>query len=136
MDKPNTAISYMYRDGANYKEGERVVIAGRLTLAEVEECLDDEDGFIPGDVGLPELQERLQGFPSGDDHVWHELEEMEPTAEEPTLALTADQLREAFRQHKGNWKVTEAMDRLGLYITEDDLDDILGLEDEEEEEEP
>jgi hypothetical protein len=61
----NTGISYLYRDGSNYKVDHEVVFAGAITLAGRDRLLggllppDDPDEWgdlIPGQVGLPDLQ--------------------------------------------------------------------------------
>src|SRR5687767_2833523 len=69
----NTRISYLYRDGSNYKAGHSVVVEGRLTFQDIKACLDQSTYFIPYEIGWPELQEQLPEFPGEDDHIWHEL---------------------------------------------------------------
>lgn len=69
MSEPrNTAIIYQYRDGSNYKVGHTVVFSGSVTLHARDRLLagllppDDPDGWgflIPGQVGLPDLQNRF-----------------------------------------------------------------------------
>lgn len=52
-----TKISYLYRDGSNYKVYNEVILAGRLTSVEKQTILDslyESDSFIPSVVGLPE----------------------------------------------------------------------------------
>lgn len=77
---PNTTVDYMYRDGANYKCCRDVVFSGRADRAHLAllcMCLDDEGGFIPGQVGLADLQDSFQGCESAWDpdldHPFHEL---------------------------------------------------------------
>ena len=51
-----TKISYLYRDGSNYKVYNEVILAGRMTDEEKQTILDslyDGDGFVPHAVGLP-----------------------------------------------------------------------------------
>lgn len=64
----NTKITYLYRDGSNYKVDAAVVFAGAITLGDRDRLLaamlpaDDEDLWgviIPGQVGLPDLQNRF-----------------------------------------------------------------------------
>ncbi|WP_264772600.1 hypothetical protein [Defluviimonas salinarum] len=63
-DPHNTGIEYLYCDGDNYKVRRRVVFAGAITLeghdriamAAIGGDADDRLEFIPGQVGLPDLQ--------------------------------------------------------------------------------
>ena len=52
----NTLITYQYRDAANYKEFDTVIIHGQLSLSDIEEYLYDKEFFIPTEIGLKELQ--------------------------------------------------------------------------------
>lgn len=67
-DPNNTAITYLYRDGSNYKVDHTVVFSGAIRLEARDRLLsgllppDDADGWgvlIPGQVGLPDLQNRF-----------------------------------------------------------------------------
>lgn len=64
----NTKITYLYRDGSNYKVDASVIFAGAITLGDRDRLLggmlppDDDDLWgviIPGQVGLPDLQNRF-----------------------------------------------------------------------------
>lgn len=113
----NTIIEYMYRDASNYKQYHSVVIEGELTWAEIEPYLDKGEYFIPGQVGLPELQWRFPSFPSEDDHVWHELHEegITFTDVQPVFRMSAHQLLENFkRAGQTGWLIKEAEERLGI----------------------
>jgi hypothetical protein len=103
----NTKIEYMYRDGANYKVYRSLVVEGSVSDVQLRECMDDES-FIPSQVGLVDLQPELVAYPSDEDHVWHELVEVEPTDDPVNFHLTASELLNNFRNRKGNWSVTEA----------------------------
>ena len=85
----------------------------QITFNWIEQFLVGGD-FIPSQVGLTNLQERMIGFPSEDDHVWHELapDGMEPTDEEPTIDLTAQELLHAFR--RATWDVVGTLKELGI----------------------
>ena len=118
----NTRICYLYRDASNYKQHHEIVVEGELCFDDLKPFLIDGIFFIPHDVGLPELQKNFaaQGFafPDEDDHVWHELEACEPTEDDPTLDICADELRERFRSaHAGGWDIRGAEIRLGLSQT-------------------
>ena len=115
-----TVFHYIYRDADNYKQGHTVILDGVLTFDQIKPHLDS-DGFIPDDVGLPELQCQMESFPSVDDdegegldHVWHEIDEHDftSTEDDPTSDLTADQLLAKFKAAK--WDVVAAVERLGL----------------------
>lgn len=110
----NTLISYVYRDGNNYKQGEFLVVPGEMDKNAVFDCCDEGEYFIPGQVGLPELQPQMTSFPSAADHVWHELEDIELTEEEPNAKMTAEDLEKRFEEAKDNWDVCGAMERLGI----------------------
>jgi hypothetical protein len=64
----NTKITYLYRDGSNYKIDASVIFAGAITLGDRDRLLQgmlpahDEDVWgtiIPGQVGLADLQNRF-----------------------------------------------------------------------------
>ena len=118
----NTAFTYMYRDADNYKELERIVLVGELSKSDREVIMasrDDGQFFIPSQVGLTDLQERLASYGSGEltdsDHVWHSLEDdaFELTEEDPTEpALSAADLAERFANVK--WDIGRAMTENGI----------------------
>ncbi len=87
----NTRLSYMYRDADNYKVGRTVVFAGRYRLSEdlvpLVMALDHWEGessFIPGQIGLSDLQDSFQGCESRwdpeRDHPWHTVTGIVPVA--------------------------------------------------------
>lgn len=90
MDKPNTEVRYTYRDYDNFKADGRVVLAGTLSVAETETILNalDGDRFIPGQVGLGDLRGEIGAY-RPHDGLWHELNTICPTAEDPTVDMTA-----------------------------------------------
>lgn len=113
----NTKFSYMYRDASNYKQHQDVVFEGELSATDRTKLYDHCDEnlyFIPSQVGLEDLQERMTGFPGGDDHVWHELDGIESTVEPATETQTASQFVKAFL--KAKWDVVKASKELGLKI--------------------
>lgn len=70
-----SVFDYLYRDASNYKAFGSVLLAGHATdedRAKIEAKLTTDGVFIPEFVGLNPLQAQLDGFPSGDDHIWHE----------------------------------------------------------------
>lgn len=91
----NTRVSYMYRDGSNYKQYEAAIFVGEITdeqramiSAGMENAAGpDEDSILPFQIGLEVLYDR---FPShyDDDGMWHELYEIEVVDERPTTEET------------------------------------------------
>lgn len=84
----NTALSYIYRDGANYKTDHKIVLGGDVSKADVKliyACcmLEAHPYFIPGQIELPDLQDGFCGGMSrwNDefDHPHHELHEISRT---------------------------------------------------------
>ena len=81
----NTLIIYEYRDASNYKvSSEELVFKGKLSTAEIQSLLtdygaDQMEGFIPSQVGLPDLQGELMKYDQQDydeDHCWHYFAEV------------------------------------------------------------
>jgi hypothetical protein len=93
-DGPNTKVSYMYRDGYNYKTANEVVFAGQISPQQVEDlgkALKDRAYVIPGQVGLEDLQDSFMDASEWNpdaDHVWHELAEIAYTSKPPTEPQT------------------------------------------------
>lgn len=92
----NTKLWYMYRDASNYKEHDFVILSGEFT-PEQREYLEQVEEFIPMEVGLESLQERLGEF-GEDDHVFHEISELEPTDEEPTDKRTVSEFLDELKK--------------------------------------
>lgn len=101
----NTKISYLYRDANNYKKQNVVILNGCITPEQIDtivSCLQDEEYFIPQQVGLPE--ERFDDI-TLDDHAWFELgkESFEPTDKAATENLSISELMGNFISAKDNW---------------------------------
>ncbi len=110
----NTLITYQYRDAANYKEFNTVIIRGQLTLSDIEKYYYEKDFLIPSEIGLKDLQpENL----SHDDHIWHEILEISHTNENHTVDIAAEKIISNFRQASlAEWNILEASRRIGLFI--------------------
>ena len=86
----NIKFSYLYRDGANYKQFNKIVFNNptNLTLLEIEAAiyakLIDNQWFVAIDWGLPDLHFKEYTWDSEIDHFWHEFEGIEETLEEVT----------------------------------------------------
>ena len=98
----NTELTYMYRDGGNWKQFETVVLRGEMTPADMDLIISKlESGylFFPEQVGLPRLQHRWERL-NADDHVYHELDrsDIKIVDAPPTTTLSARELVENFRR--------------------------------------
>ena len=74
-----TEVSYLYRDASNYKTRGRFVCKGRLSMDDIRHHLFDSEFFIPGKLGLPSL---APDRPGRDDHLLHEIEELQPVEQD------------------------------------------------------
>ena len=105
----NTQIRYLYRDASNYKVENECVVAGTFTqeqIAQILDCCDLGEYFIPTQVGLPE--QRFDRYDPEEDHCWFELSEdgFEETAKPATVGISAQQLVESFAAAKEHWNDT------------------------------
>ena len=101
MQGKNTRFRYLYRDAANYKMPNEVILKGTLTEKEIEEIrsvCEAEEYFIPRQVGLPE--KRFDERDDEVDHCWFEIPEyaFETTDKTETIDMSAQDLLEAFRK--------------------------------------
>ena len=110
----NTQIIYQYRDAANYKFFDTVIVGGSFSLGDIEKYLYDNEFFVPAEVGLKGLQpEKL----NNNDHIWHEILEISHTNKKPTVTITAEEIVLNFeRASLEEWNILEASERLGLAI--------------------
>ena len=88
----NTRISYRYADKTNCKQFTAIVVDGTITWEQIAPYLATQQSFIPGQIGLEDLQYRF-ALP-GADHPWHQIasEDIKPTEAKPTIALSAEEL--------------------------------------------
>ena len=105
----NTQIRYLYRDASNYKVENECVVTGTFTpeqIAQIMDCCDLGEYFIPTQVGLPE--QRFDRYDPEEDHCWFELSEdgFEETAKPATVGISAQQLVENFAAAKEHWNDT------------------------------
>jgi hypothetical protein len=98
----NTRIGYRYADKRDCRQYTAIVVAGTITWEQIAPFLVQQRFFIPGQLGLEDLQYRF-ALP-GADQPWHQLEphDLKPTAAEPTIPLTAEALAERFAQVRWN----------------------------------
>ena len=108
----NTKFSYLYRDAGNYKFFKDVVLDGVLSLDQLNPSLWESEYFIPSEVGLPDLQPEPLTV---DDHIWHEIDAIEYTDDEPTTDISATSLVERFKISKKNsWNQIKVYKRKGM----------------------
>ena len=105
----NTQIRYLYRDASNYKVENECVVTGTFTqeqIAQIMDCCDLGEYFIPSQVGLPER--RFDRYDPEEDHCWFELAEdgFEETVKPATVGISAQQLVENFSAAKEHWNDT------------------------------
>ena len=105
----NTRITYQYRDADNYKLLNSHVIAGGISgaqIAEILDCLDGGERFVPSAVGLPE--ERFgDGYNQEVDGPWFELGSFgfASTTAPADLGLSVSDLVANFRRASGSWEI-------------------------------
>lgn len=108
----NTMLTYMYRDGSNYKNYATVVFPGQVSLElrdALTAALEGGDRFLPAQVVLTTLQqEHLSHY--DDDHVWHEILTLEDTCAGPTAEPDAASFVALFTGI--TWDVKQAEDAL------------------------
>jgi len=125
----NTRITYFYCDGGNNKTWHELDVQGKISFSQVEPFLECRYFFIPSQIGLPDLQNRL-GAPTDDDHVWHHFpsDAFTPTADPPTICITARILLKRFHFAFANgWDVSAAMDRNNLKLSPRDFEQLRAL---------
>ena len=92
----NIKFSYLYRDGANYKNFNEVIFDNPYSRSKEEietvirNSLIDEMWFVAVKWNLPNMH--FQEFPwnSEIDHEWHEFESIEETIEDATAKMSLD----------------------------------------------
>lgn len=108
----NTRFCYLYRDACNYKRFSEVVIGGVLDQKQIDPLLKDRQFFVPSEVGLDDLQDEVFTV---DDHIWHEVDRLEPTDDAPTAEISAAGLVARFAEASRNlWNEGEVFKRKGL----------------------
>lgn len=110
----NTKLRYMYRDAGNWKTHAELALSGSATFEDFAPYLDGGENFIADDVDMEELQPGHRNEPNEDDHVWHELVDLEPTEEAEYAGPVADLLAKFKAAHERGWQVGAALERLGI----------------------
>ena len=102
----NTYFEYMYRDGANYKKSEVIILPGVIQpdqLATISNNLFtefDPDDFLPAQIGLKRLCPMRDDDRYDDDidHALHTISLITLTAQEPTLNVSIDDFVNRFAE--------------------------------------
>lgn len=107
----NTRMEYLYRDAANYKSYNHVVVAGTISEEQkksIHETLEEGTYFIPEQIGL----DLYRGWDiTEDDHPYCELDvendfyETSETADDETF--TVEDLVAAFTATSGRWNAAQ-----------------------------
>lgn len=81
----NTEVSYLYRDGSNYKSSGEVVFTGTLPEDVRQRMMDEGEVFLAHSVRVPEVFLYQQGYryDEDSDHCYHEIFGVENTDKEP-----------------------------------------------------
>lgn len=96
----NTLLFYEYRDGANYAVTSAAILAGEISEADearLRAGLDEGGMFIPGQIGLPDLQDSFvtpSEWSDKYDHPWHRMLDITVTDYEPTLPVSLAEIIE------------------------------------------
>mgnify|MGYP003366824379 CR=1 FL=1 len=104
--RKNTRISYLYRDAANYKKHNEVIIPGTFTEEQIHtiiDCLQGGEHFIPSEVNLPEIR---FGDRTEADHPWFELSKdgFEETEAKANCYISPEDLVKLFLERKKAWQ--------------------------------
>jgi hypothetical protein len=104
----NTRMSYRYADKRNCKQFTAIVVEGTITWEQIAPYLATQQSFIPGQIGLEDLQYRF-ALP-GADHPWHQIasEDIKPTEAKPTIALSGEDL--VWRFAHTTWDASQSTD--------------------------
>lgn len=100
----NTMLEYLYRDAANWKTWNTVVLKGEMTdemFKEMCECCEDgQEMFVPEQLGLDLIRDWET---TADDHPYAELGAFTIVPNNPTTDMTVEELLDRFRNAKSNW---------------------------------
>jgi hypothetical protein len=120
----NVELTYLYRDGGNYKKWGRVVFEDpdRLNIDSVERDLRHAFGvdglFIAGQIRVPEVFFCARDEFSSDDHCYHELDGVrwtENKADDAHHRSIGEFIAEANQKAQRGWQVFDPYDSQGSY---------------------
>jgi hypothetical protein len=95
-------LGYTYRDADNYKVSLQVAVPGELSDQDVNRLLvrlADGEGFVPGQIGLPDLQMNFNGgityWDEERDHPFHEIDDITVVERAPNGSMMLNSLTAA-----------------------------------------
>jgi hypothetical protein len=95
----NTRVTLRYTDASNYKRESVVIFSGEATAEDRQLIADnyyEGEFFLPSQVGLTPINTQWSTH-FEDDHIWHTITDIEPSALPPTQPETMRQFAEKFR---------------------------------------
>lgn len=96
----NTKFEYMYRCAGNFKYRDKIIVKGIFALNDLSPFLHMGEFFVPTSVGLKSL---VPSFQNDDDHVYHEIEEIDASMEASSRISAATLIARFRRQHQIGW---------------------------------
>lgn len=118
----NTEIIYTYTDKLGYLKATTAVFPGEWNEEEFtqfmfrkwnSEISNNDYYFVPGVIGLPDLQTEMDNFPSTVDHVFHKFVLARPTEKEPTTDWNKEHFQMAgWALARCNWSYLEYAEKL------------------------
>ena len=105
----NIRFSYLYRDGANYKNFNEIVFSNPnfIDSKEIEKTIRNKliDGqwFICKEWNLPDMHFTEFSYDAEIDHDWHEFESIEETIEDVTAKMSIDDFLSIVKKTKLPW---------------------------------
>lgn len=126
-DKPNTIISFMYRDACNYKTYDTVAFDGPVTdeqVARFYAACEEDDWFVAEQVGLinPAREDGTfsSRFPDEeDDHGYVELVDVSPTRQRATGGPISEFLTRFEAAAADGWNPAVAIEAAGGWTDPD-----------------
>ena len=100
----NTKVVYQFRDAANCKFSNEIVLIGEIKTEELKSALamfgEESDGFDPRKTGRPSmsLEEGSDKYDGDLDHPMHDLCYFELTESPPTVDYTVEQFLDELKK--------------------------------------
>ena len=102
----NIRFSYLYRDGANYKNHKEVIFSNpqKKPLEQIEQIiranLIDETWFVANYWNLPDMHFKEYASDPDIDHDWHEFDSAEETQETATEEISIEDFLDQIEKKK------------------------------------
>ena len=114
----NSILVYEYTDRLGWAQLHTEVFPGEWSQQDICQFMMTDRGgesyyFVPGQIGLPDLQTKMSSFPSASDHVFHKALAIRPTEKQPTVDWEKDHYWLATRNlWGGDWYWSDHAKRL------------------------